>query len=243
MAEWLLIGTVAIWAGLINSVVGSGTLVTFPTLVWLGIPPLTANVSNNLGLIPGAFTAYLGTKNQLGKDRHLVRALGPWSLAGGAIGAVLLVLLPERVFRDVVPVVILVGVGLVLAGPRISQSRGLRASVATLAIVVFCTGIYGGYFGAAQGILLLGVLSGIGGVALHEANALKNAFVVLVNGTAGVIFLFSDHIDWLVVLVIALGSSIGAFIGARYGRLIPTNLYRAVIVIVGTAAGAWFLLS
>lgn len=242
MAEWLLIALAGFWAGMINSVVGSGTLVTFPTLVWLGVPPITANISNNLGLVPGALTGFLGTKDQLGSARSLLLRLVWLSGIGGLVGALLLVNLPERIFQGVVPVFILAGVGLVLLAPRIQRS-GLNIPAFMVFPLVLLTGVYGGYFGAAQGIILLGVLSGVAGHHLHEANAVKNALIAVVNGVASIIFLTSNSIDWTIVAVIAVASTVGARIGARYGRRLPIGIYRLVIATVGVAAVIWFLLS
>lgn len=241
MTDYLLIAIAALWAGLINSVVGSGTLVTFPILVWLGFSPLTANISNNLGLVPGALAAFLGTKDQLRQGGRLVRKYLAWSAVGGAVGASLLIALPEKIFAGVVPVFILTGVLLVALAPRIHQRVGRGLPYVALAFLVLIAGMYGGYFGAAQGVILLGLLSGLGALGLHEANALKNALVLIVNGIASVIFFFSNHIDWSVVLTIAVGSTIGATIGSRYGRLLPTTLYRAIIVTVGLISALWFL--
>lgn len=244
MGDWLLIGLAAIWAGLINSVVGSGTLVTFPTLVWLGVPPITANISNNIGLVPGAVTAYFGTRKQMRSSSVLLRRLVPWSALGGIGGAVLLVMLPEKVFRGIIPIFILAGVVLVLMAPRIAKiQRSAPVPLSLLAGLVLVAGVYGGYFGAAQGIILIGVLHGIGALAIHESNAVKNALIAVVNGIATLIFLFSRHIDWAIVGVIAIGSTIGALIGSRFGRLIPAPIYRAIVATVGLIAASWFFLS
>ena len=243
MIEWSIIALVGFWAGMINSVVGSGTLVTFPTLVWLGVPPITANISNNLGLVPGAITGFVGTRDQLGSSITLLSRLVWLSGLGGLAGALLLVTLPDSVFQGVVPMFIIGGVLLVLFAPALKARRTVVFPTAVVFLLVFITGIYGGYFGAAQGIILLGVLNGIGGLHLHQANAVKNALIAVVNGVASVIFLASGHIDWAIVFVIALFSSVGAWTGARYGRRLPINVYRAVIVFVGTIAASWFLLT
>lgn len=244
MGEWLLIALAAVWAGMINSVVGSGTLVTFPTLVWLGFPPLTANISNNLGLVPGALTAFLGTRDQLLTSGRLIKRLLIWSATGGALGAVLLVVLPERVFREVIPFFILLGVVLVLIAPRISDAEGSsRFPYWVLAVAATLSGVYGGYFGAAQGVILIGILHAIGSIPLKESVAGKNALVALVTGIASVVFIFSEHIDWAVVAVVAVGSTCGAYVGSRYGRLIPIAAFRLFIAGVGLAAASWFFFS
>lgn len=243
MIEWLLIALAGFWAGMINSVVGSGTLVTFPTLVWLGVPPITANISNNLGLVPGAMTGFFGTRDQLGSAHLLLRRLVWLSALGGLAGAILLVVLPEEVFRGVVPVFILIGVLLVLVAPKIQKRTREAMPIFVVFTLVLVAGVYGGYFGAAQGVILLGILNGVASLHLHQANAVKNALVAVVNGLASLVFLASGQIDWWIVLVIALSSTAGAWIGARYGRRLPIPLYRAVIAAVGLAAVGWFYFS
>lgn len=243
MLDWLIIGLVGFWAGMINSVVGSGTLVTFPTLVWLGVPPITANVSNNLGLVPGAITGFLGTKDQIGAGRAVLKRMMMFSAAGGFAGALLLILLPEAVFTGVVPIFILLGVALVLLAPRIQRQNRVAIPTAVVFIGVLITGLYGGYFGAAQGVILLGILNAVAGLELFEANAVKNALIAVVNGVASIVFLTSGAIDWGIVVAIAFTSTLGAWIGARYGRRLPLGLYRAIIATIGMIAVAWFVLS
>lgn len=242
--EWAIIAVAGLWSGLINSIVGSGTLVTFPTLLWLGVPPLTANVSNNIGLVPGAITAMLGTRDEHhAAVRTFVRRLLPASILGSVVGAALLLLLPEGAFAAVAPFLVLVGVVLVVVGPRMTRARGGRPHhVALLIGIVFATGVYGGYFGAAQGVILIAVLSVFASLSLREANALKNLLVGAVNLIAGVIFVFTPHVDWAIVATIAVGSTVGAYIGARYGRRIPSPIYRAIIVVIGLSSSVWLLL-
>lgn len=242
--EWGIIALAGLWAGLVNSVVGSGTLVTFPILLWLGVPPLTANVSNNIGLVPGAITAMLGTRDEHHVDsRRLARRLLPASVLGSLIGAVLLIALPEGAFASVAPFLVLLGVLLVIAGPRLTRARdGRPHHAAVLVVVVLVTGIYGGYFGAAQGVILIAVLSVLAAMRLREANALKNLLVGWVNLIAGFIFIFTAHIDWGIVLTIAIGSTIGAYLGARFGRRIPSPVYRTLIVVIGLSSALWLLL-
>jgi len=238
-------------AGFINAVAGSGTLVTFPTLLAFGVPPVTANVSNNIGLVPGALSGAIGWRHELGGQRSRAVRLATASLAGGILGAVLLLVLPPGAFRAVVPV--LVGLGIVLVAVQPLVTRRVAASVDPdrddpsrdarwLWPVVALTGVYGGYFGAAQGILLMAVL-GVGThTTLHRNNALKNVLAALVNGVAAVIFIAVAHVDWVIVALIAAGSVVGAQIGARAGRRMPAALMRAVIIVVGVTALAVFLL-
>ena len=247
-ADLLLVGLAGIGAGFINTVVGSGTLITFPTLLALGVPPVVANVSNTIGLTPGSLAGAWAMRPELVGQRRRILRLGPLSLVGGIIGAVLLLRLPAEAFAAIVPVLIGIGCLLVVLQPALSRrvaARRERAGQAAggppggspwLGAGVLATGVYGGYFGAAQGVLLLGIL----GIGLEEPmprlNALKNVLAMLVNGVAGIVFILVSDVDWWVALVIAVGSVLGAQLGARVGRRLPPTVYRVFIVTVGVAA-------
>lgn len=238
-------------AGTINTVVGSGTLVTFPTLLAFGVPPVTANVSNTIGLVPGSVTGAWGYRRELRGQRGRVVQLASASLLGGVVGAVLLLVLPDDAFEAIVPVLILVGVVLVVIGPRLSawvarraeeRGAGDRLYAWWVWPAVLVTGVYGGYFGAAQGVLLMAVL-GIGvSESLQRLNGVKNVLAAIVNGIAGLLFVFVADVDWLVVLLIAVGSVIGGLLGASVGRRLPPLALRVTIVVVGVAALTVFLL-
>jgi uncharacterized membrane protein YfcA len=232
-------------AGTINTVVGSGTLITFPTLLAFGIPPVTANVSNTVGLAPGSLSGAIGYRAELtGQHRRLVR-LGSASLVGGIAGALLLLVLPSSAFDAIVPVLIALGCVLVVLGPRIQRRVAARAE-GTGGLpehgawwvwpAVAVAGVYGGYFGAAQGVLLMAIL-GIGVAdSMQRHNATKNVLALIVNGIAAVIFIVVADVNWPVAGLIALGSVIGGQIGATVGRRLPANVLRAVIVTVGIVA-------
>ena len=238
-------------AGTINTVVGSGTLITFPTLLAFGIPPVTANVSNTIGLVPGTLSGAIGYRRELVGQRSRLLRLGPASLIGGIVGAVLLLVLPDEAFSAIVPVLILLGCVLVVFQPRISKAVAARHEAGGglpdhgawwVWPTVLVTGVYGGYFGAAQGVLLMAVL-GIGvPETLQRSNATKNVLALLVNGIAAVIFIFVADVDWAVAGLIAAGSIVGGQIGATWGRRLPPLGLRIVIVIVGVVALASFLL-
>ncbi|MDN5745384.1 MAG: sulfite exporter TauE/SafE family protein, partial [Nocardioidaceae bacterium] len=226
-------------AGTINTVVGSGTLITFPTLLAFGVPPVTANMSNSLGLVPGSVAGAVGYRRELVGQRTRVARFLVLSLSGGVLGAVLLLVLPADAFEAIVPALIGLGVILVAFGPRLSayvaahrdtdhQPRtGVRGWIP---VAIFATGIYGGYFGAAQGVLLMGVL-GLGlSDTLQRLNAMKNVLAAGVNLIAGVIFalvaeldLFGQDadVDWTLVALIGVGAVIGGFVGASIGRRLP----------------------
>jgi uncharacterized protein len=309
----LAIFAVGLAAGTINTVVGSGTLITFPTLLAFGYPPVLANVSNNVGLVPGVASGVHGYRSELGGQRRRLIRLGSASVCGGLVGAILLLTLPQSAFKDIVPALIGLAVVMVIVQPRLAKwvaerqraraaqattdgAGGMGASVAVdadgasvgavasgaslgasadgasvgavasgasvgagadgagavavaappaaaeaiggpvLWVLVFLAGIYGGYFGAAQGVLLIGML----GIALNDSlqriNAAKNVLAGLVNGLAAVVFILATHIDWGVAGLIAAGSIIGGQVGARVGRRLPPWGLRVLIVCVGSAA-------
>ena len=238
-------------AGTINTVVGSGTLITFPTLLAFGIPPVTANVSNTIGLVPGSISGAIGYRRELVGQRSRVLRLSVASLVGGLTGAVLLLVLPDDAFAAIVPVLILLGCVLVVLQPRISAWVAARHDAAGglphhgawwVWPGVLLTGVYGGYFGAAQGVLLMAVL-GIGvDESLQRLNAVKNVLAAIVNGVAGLVFIAVAEVDWRVVALIAVGSVVGAQVGATVGRRLPGGVLRVVIVVVGVVALVSFLL-
>jgi uncharacterized membrane protein YfcA len=240
-------------AGTINVVVGSGTLITFPTLLALGVPPVTANVSNTLGLIPGTIAGVVGYRRELvGQGRRFV-VFGAVSVVGGAAGAGLLLTAPSEVFEVLVPVLVALACVLVALQPSLQRRLAARETArldadgaarpahgsGLVLLMVGLTGGYGGYFGAAQGAILLGVL-GTGLVEhLQRLNALKNALVLLINGVSGVIFLAVAPISWVAVGLIAAGSVIGGVIGSRIGRRLPPTALRATILVVGAVTIAY----
>ena len=238
-------------AGTINTVVGSGTLITFPTLLAFGIPPVTANVSNTIGLVPGSVSGAIGYRRELAGQRSRVLRLSVASLIGGVAGAVLLLVLPDDAFAAIVPALIVLGLVLVVAQPRISawvarrhESTGGMPYHGTWWVWpgVLGTGVYGGYFGAAQGVLLMAVLGTGVDESLQRLNGVKNILAAVVNAVAGLIFAVVADVDWWVVLLIGIGSVIGGQIGATVGRRLPPLGLRIAIVVVGTVALGVFLL-
>jgi uncharacterized membrane protein YfcA len=237
-------------AGTINVIVGSGTLITFPTLLAFGVPPVTANVSNTIGLVPGVASGVVGYRRELRGQRARAVRLGSASVVGGILGAVLLLSLPSEAFSAIVPALIVVGLVLVVLQPRISRwvdarHEGAHGDFGPWWVwpAVFGTGVYGGYFGAAQGVILMGVL-GIGiADSLQRLNGLKNVLAGLVNGVAGVIFVLVADVDWTAAALIAAGSIVGGQLGATVGRRLSPAVLRVVIVVVGLVALAAFLLN
>jgi uncharacterized protein len=282
LLQALAIFAAGLAAGTINTVVGSGTLITFPTLLAFGYAPVLANVSNNIGLVPGVASGVFGYRAELTGQRRRIVRLGTASLGGGLVGAILLLTLPQGAFKAIVPVLIGVAVVMVVIQPRLAAwvaarqqarvavsdvtSPGARSgapgrtggtgatavavsvSAPALApaaeaiggpviwVLVFLAGIYGGYFGAAQGVLLIGMLGIALGDTLQRINAVKNVLAGLVNGLAAVVFIIATHVDWGAAGLIAVGSIIGGQLGARIGRRLPPWGLRVLIVCVGTVA-------
>jgi uncharacterized protein len=242
VAEVIAILAAAIAAGAINAVVGSGSLITFPTLLAFGFAPVVANVSNNVGLVPGNISGSLGYREELSGQRGRLVRLGAASCTGALAGAVALLALPAGVFEVVVPALIIVACVLVLFQPRLSAwvaaREKERAEHGGLLLIagVFLSGVYGGYFGAAQGVLVIGLLGIFLADGLQRINACKNVLVTIVNGSAAVVFVIFAHVAWLAVLLVAAGSSAGGLIGARVGRRLPAVALRVIVVIIGVIA-------
>ncbi|GAA1394364.1 sulfite exporter TauE/SafE family protein [Kitasatospora putterlickiae] len=245
MTVWEAIAVLAagVGAGMINVIVGSGTLITFPVLLAVGLPPVTANVSNSFGLVPGSLSGVIGYRRELvGQRARLVR-FGTASLLGGVLGAYLLIELPSAAFDAVVPVLILLALVLVVLQPRVARVVAARRRPdgdphggLPLLAGIFLTGVYGGYFGAAQGVLLLALMGMLLQEDLQRINGVKNALAMIVNGVAALFFLFTSTVNWAAAGLIAIGSLVGGMIGARVGRRLPPQALRAVIVVVGLAA-------
>ena len=239
---------VGLAAGTVNTIVGAGSLITFPTLLALGYAPVLANVSNTVGLVPGAVSGSVGYRRALRGQRRRIRSLGAASTAGGLTGAVLLLVLPGSVFRDVVPILILVASALVLVQPRLARRMARRDRPRPvnggplLHFGIYASGVYGGYFGAAQGVILIALLAIFLDDDLQRLNAAKNVLAALVNGVAALLFIIATHVAWGAAALLALGSIVGGQVGARVGQRLSARLLRAVIVTVGTAVGIKLLL-
>jgi uncharacterized protein len=248
IAEALGIFAAGIGAGTINAAVGSGSLITFPTLLAFGFPPVTANVSNNIGLVPGNCTGAWGYRLELAGQRARLVWLGVFSALGSIAGAIMLLALPAGAFKFIVPVLIFVSCVLVLLQPKLSariaarRERAGQAGAASehggsvLAAGVFGSGIYGGYFGAAQGVLVIGLLGSFIDESMQRINGAKNVLVGIVNGVAAIVYIIFAPVSWPAVLVVAAGSTIGGLVGAKIGRRLPPLVLRIIIVIIGIIA-------
>ena len=244
----VVIGLAGLGAGVINALVGSGTLITFPTLVALGYPPVISTMSNAVGLVAGGVSATWGYRAELRGQWDRLRWQIPASLLGALLGAYLLLHLPEQVFATVVPALLVLALVMVVAGPWI-QSWARRQAVAAgrpaehvtpvrrvlLVFGTFAVGVYGGYFTAAQGILLVGVMGALLPESLQRMNAAKNLLTLVVNVVAALSYTLVafGRISWPVAGIIAASSLVGGWVGARYGRRLSPNVLRTVIVVVG----------
>jgi hypothetical protein len=244
----VLIALAGVGAGAINAIVGSGTLITFPTLVALGYPPVTSTMSNAVGLVAGSSSGTWGYRRELRGQWHRLRWQLVASLIGSVLGAFLLLHLPPTVFNAVVPALLIFALVLVVVGPKIQEWARRRAELAgqsadrlsrrrmiVLVLGTFAVGVYGGYFTAAQGILLMAVMGALLPEDIQRMNAAKNLLALVVNVVAAISYtvVAFDRISWLAAGLIAAGSLVGGFLGAHFGRRMSPNVLRAVIVVVG----------
>lgn len=266
VTDFLLVLLAGGAAGFLNSVVGSGTLITFPTLLALGFPPVVANTSNSVGLVAGGVTSTVSMVPELAGQKQRFIKMAIAAVIGGVIGATLLLVLPADAFDTIVPVLIALGCVLVAIQPVVARTvarrragaakQGSEAPATSAAdndptfatrtsakkdpvwtwFAALGTSVYGGYFGAAQGVLLMGFL-GLGiDEPLQRLNGLKNGVATIVNAVAAVVFIIFADVDWMVALAIAIGAVIGGFIGPRVGRNLPQPVYRVFIIVVGIVA-------
>ncbi len=247
----VVIIAVGVFAGTVNAIVGAGSLVTFPTLLLLGYPPLIANVSNTVGLVPGTISGAVGYRRELAGQRSRAMPLLVAAALGGVTGAALLLVLPAAAFERIVPILILIACLLVAIQPRLSalvvERRARSGTVHTgggpiLVAGVYLTGIYGGYFGAAQGVILIALLAILVDDDLQRLNGLKNLIAVVINGIAAVIFVLVAPVAWAPAILLAIGSTIGGQLGALVGRRLSPFALRAAIIVVGTVVAVRLLL-
>jgi uncharacterized membrane protein YfcA len=228
----LLVAGAGVVAGAINAIVGSGSLVTFPTLLAVGFSPVVANVSNTVGLVFGGVSGAWGYRRELRGQRARVLQLAGGSAVGALVGGILLLELPSSVFDAVVPILILLSVALMAFKPTPRAAERDHVTPATGG--TFLTGIYGGYFGAAQGVILLAVLRLAFADDLQRLNAVKNVLAGVANAVAAILFIAVADVAWDAAALIAGGSIVGAWGGARYGRRLPDIWLRRIVIVGGT---------
>ena len=234
--EILVVLLAGLAAGGINAIVGSGSLVTFPVLLAVGFPSVTANVSNTVGLAFGNASAVWGYRRELRGQGRRVALMGTGTALGAAVGALLLLVLPDGVFEAVVPLLILLACFLMARRPAPPQTTRAvtRSRLLLLVAIAFAVGVYGGYFGAAQGVILLAALRLLLPEDLQRLNGLKNALAGIANAVAAIGFVLFADVAWDAAAIVAVGSIAGATLGARYGRRMPDAVLRAVVVVGGT---------
>lgn len=238
----LLLGLAAAAAGAVNSIAGGGSLISFPAAVAAGLPPVVANATNSVALTPGGIGAAIAYRRELGSRRRLALWLALPAALGGLAGALALLAAPERVFRLVVPWLVLAASLLMIVQERLKQRATARARVKggsrTLWVGagVGLVAIYGGYFGAGIGIMTLALLALLGEADLHELNAMKSVIVASVNGTAALFFIVAGTVRWEVAVVMAAGASAGGYGGAALARRTDPAKVRWVVVGIGVTA-------
>jgi uncharacterized protein len=232
LLEAIAVAAAGFAAGGVNTIVGSGSLITFPTLLAVGYPSVVANVSNSVGLVPGGVSGAIGYRRELEGQWRRVAILAIGTTAGAIVGGILLLELPEDVFDAVVPVLILLACVL-MAIRRTPASHADRDHTAGGTAASFATGIYGGYFGAAQGIILMSLLRFCFPDDLQRLNAVKIVLTAVANGVAALLFIAVADVAWEAAALIAAGSIVGAQVAARYGRRIPSEVLRWIVVVGG----------
>jgi uncharacterized membrane protein YfcA len=256
MTGWQMLAVAAAGfvAGSINAVVGSGTLVTFPVLLAVGLPPLTATISNSIGVSAGNVTGVIGYRRELRGQRWLLLRLLPASVLGALTGAFLLLHLPPASFERIVPVLVGLAVVLVLVQPLVQRTLARRRAtagtvapedlrigpgrLAALVAGAYATGSYGGYFAASQGVLQIGIFGLLLRESLQRLNALKNVLTLAVNTVAAMAYIVvaADRVNWAAAGLIAGGSLVGGYVGASLGRRLPTPVLRGAIAALGVVA-------
>jgi uncharacterized membrane protein YfcA len=241
----LLLSISALVAGGVNAIAGGGTLLTFPSLL-LFLGPVFANATSTAALLPGSLASAWGYREEVARTRHHLIRLLPPSFLGGIIGSLLVIRLPERVFAGAVPWLLAGASVLLLFQPLLARWMGAhphRPATGAMLVTVICfqflVGIYGGYFGAGIGILMLSSLAFMGIPDIHEMNAVKNILAATMNGISAVIFAVSGVIVWKYALLMAITAIAGGYFGARIARRMNRGLVRAIVVAIGFLVAGW----
>jgi uncharacterized membrane protein YfcA len=243
-----LVGGAGVLAGAINAVAGGGTLVAFPALLGVGVGPLTANITCSVGLITGYAGGSVAYRRELAGQRDRVRALLPFAVTGGLAGAVLLLVTPPSTFRAVVPFLVLLSAVLLGVQPLLSRSLGTQQREQRdlhwgARIGVGLAAVYGSYFGAGLGVLLLAVLGVLVADGLQRLNALKGVLSLVINLVGAGVFVLSARVDWGYALVLAVGAYLGGTLGVSVARRLPAHVMRAAVVALGVVVGIGLLVT
>ncbi|HWM93803.1 MAG TPA: sulfite exporter TauE/SafE family protein [Thermoanaerobaculia bacterium] len=246
-SQILVLVAAAFGGGAMNAMAGGGTILTFPVLVFLGMPAITANATSTVALLPGAAASMAGYRREVAQNRGWLKTLFLPSLIGGTLGSVLLLRTPEKTFEILAPVLILFATVLFMVrgvlARRFSLSSGPSTGRWVIAVLLqLGVAVYGGYFGAGIGILMLALLGFLGLTDIHAMNGLKNFFGVCINGVAAAYFVLQGAVSWPEALILAVGATLGGYGGARFARIIGQEKARAAVVVIGllvTALLAW----
>jgi uncharacterized membrane protein YfcA len=244
MLDALVICAVGTLAGAINALAGGGTLLTFPALVWLGRDAVVANATNALALWPGSLAGAYALRSEAAAQRKLLLALAPVSMLGGLLGGYALLVTPARLFDFLVPVLValatlVLGLRKRLAGalPLLAAGEGFSsARILGLCCVQFVVAVYGGYFGAAMGILMLASLGLFGLSDIHERNGVKNVLGTLINGAAGLYFVARGAINLADAALLGASAVLGGYAGARLARRFASHKVERAVLVFGTIA-------
>jgi uncharacterized membrane protein YfcA len=249
ITEAVILFVAAVVGGTLNAVAGGGSFVTFPALVFTGIPPITANATSTVALWPGSIASAAAYRNEFNAERRTLILLGSSSLIGGVIGAILLLKTPQATFDRLVPLLLLLATVLFTFGGSLTKRlRGHFAdnaepttrSTVLIVAVQFVVGIYGGYFGGGLGIIILAVLAILGMTSLHRMNALKTLLQACVNGVAVLTFIVANAVTWPQALVMIVGSIVGGYGAAHYARRVDPRIIRGCVTVVGFAMTIYF---
>ena len=234
-------------SGAVNAVAGGGSLLVFPALLAVGLPPLAANVTNSIAQWPGYLGNVVGARTELRGQRSRVLSTAGVAMAGSALGCVLLLVLPTAVFNTVVPALVLLASALLALSPRLKRWIGepdpdTPDRRAVLLPAVFLAAIYGGYFGGALGVIMIAVLSLCAHDRLLRLNAIKGALSLVIASVTVLVFSIGAPVNWIAVLLLAPTTLIGGFLGARLARVLPESVLRWSVVLLGTTVGIYLLL-
>lgn len=244
-AEVAALAVAAALAGIVNSVAGGGSLVSFPAAVAFGLPSLVANATNAVALTPGSIASALAYRRELARDRAALRVLLPPAFAGGLLGSILLLATPQKVFDTIVPVLVFFATALLLyqnLRRKTDAPEGgawvLPKSTGVAVALQFLVGVYGGYFGAGMGIMMLAILDRLGGVDIHGMNGVKSVLGASINAIAAIAFLVAGAVDYRAAAIMSVGAIIGGFVGAAIARRVKPVIVRWVVVLIGVVLTA-----
>jgi uncharacterized protein len=239
--EIAAVASAGVAAGAVNTIAGAGSLLTFPVLLAVGLPPLSANVTNDIGVIPGNLSGAIGFRRELRGQAPRLARLVPLAAAGSIVGAVLLLAFSSRVFEVVAPILLLVASAVTAAQPRLARwvQRSNTRGHGPLRLVIVAIAVYGGYFGTGIGVLFFAALGVFVDDTAPRLNATKQILALVSNGVAGILFAFVAPVYWGAALALAVGSAVGGPIGARLSRHISAAALRAVVCTAGAAASLY----